>query len=102
MISNLAFIDFDEKTKRMRLASVHPGVDVESVKESTGFELIIPDNVQETNPPTIKEINALREKVDPLNIRKLEILAGEEREELLNEIIQKELLMKQRFPKLLY
>jgi len=102
MITNLAYLDFDEQTKRMRLASIHPGVDVETVTESTGFDLIIPESVQETNPPTIKEISALREKVDPLNIRKLEILAGKEREELLNEIIHKELLMKQRFPKLLY
>jgi len=102
MITNLAYLDFDEQTKRMRLASIHPGVEVETVKESTGFELIIPESVQETNPPTVKEISALREKVDPLNIRKLEILAGKEREELLNEIIKKELSMKQKFPKLLY
>ena len=101
MISNLAYLDFDEKTKRMRLASIHPGVDIDNVKESTGFDLITPENVQETNPPTVKEINILREKVDPLKIRKLEILSGKEREELLNEIIQKELAMKQRFPKLL-
>jgi len=85
----------------MRLASIHPGVDIETVKKSTGFELVIPENVQETNPPTVNEINILREKVDPLKIRKLEILAGKEREELLDEIIQKELLMKQKFPKLL-
>ena len=101
MISNLVYMDFDEKTKRMRLTSIHPGVDFDTVKESTGFELIIPENVQETNPPTVKEINVLRNKVDPLKIRKLEILSGKEREELLNEIIQKELAMKQRFPKLL-
>jgi hypothetical protein len=101
MISNLAYMDFEEKTKRMRLASVHPGIDVENVKESTGFDLIIPEKLQETNPPTVKEIKILREKVDPLKIRKLEILAGKEREELLNEIIQKELAMKLRFPKLL-
>ena len=101
VISNLAYMDFDGKTKRMRLVSIHPGVDIDKVKESTGFELIIPENVQETNPPTVKEINALRKKVDPLKIRKLEILAGREREQLLNEIIQRELAMKQRFPKLL-
>ena len=94
-------MDFDDKTKRMRLASIHPGVDIDNVKESTGFDLIIPENVQETNPPTVTEINVLREKVDPLKIRKLEILSGKEREELLYEIIQKELAMKQKFPKLL-
>jgi hypothetical protein len=85
----------------MRLASTHPGVDIEDVKESTGFELIIPKNIQETNPPTKKEIKILREKVDPLNIRKLEVFVGKEREELLTEIIEKELAMENKFPKLL-
>ncbi|MBY9019579.1 MAG: hypothetical protein KGD67_00880 [Candidatus Lokiarchaeota archaeon] len=101
VITNLAYMDFDEKTKRMRLASIHPGVDIDNVKESTGFDLVIPENIQETNPPTVKEINMLRENIDPLKIRKLEILSGKEREELLDDIIQKELAKQNKFPKLL-
>ncbi|MFW9943237.1 MAG: CoA-transferase subunit beta [Candidatus Thorarchaeota archaeon] len=101
VITNLAYLNFDEKSKRMRLASYHPGIDVDTVKESTDFDLIIPNNIKETRPPTIKEIQILREKVDPLSIRKLEVLAGKEREELLNEIIEKELSMEIRFPKLI-
>lgn len=101
VISNLAYMDFDQKSKRMRLASIHPGVNFDDVIKSTGFDLIIPENIQDTKPPTVKEIKMLREKVDPLRIRKLEILSGKAREELLDEIIHKELSMEQRFPKLL-
>ncbi|MFW9949598.1 MAG: CoA-transferase subunit beta [Candidatus Thorarchaeota archaeon] len=101
VISNMGYLDFEEKTRRMRLASIHPGVNLDDVIKSTGFDLIIPKNLQETKPPTVKEISILREKVDPLRIRKLEILSGKEREELLNQVIQKELLMEQKFPKLL-
>jgi len=101
VITNLAYLDFDKKTKCMKLGSLHSGVDLETVIESTGFELIIPDEPKETIPPTIKEIELLREEVDPLNIRKLEVLSGSEREELLDEIIQKELAKKNKFPKLL-
>jgi len=43
----------------------------------------------------------LREKVDPLNIRKLEKFSGSERGELLDDIIQKELAKLIKFPKLL-
>ncbi len=85
----------------MRLASIHSGVDIETVKDSTGFDLIIPKDVKETKRPTVKEITLLGEKVDPLGIRKLEILAGKEREELLSKVIEKELSMENRFPKLL-
>jgi len=93
--------NIDEKGKRMRVASIHPGINVETIKNSTGFDLIIPDNLKETKPPTVNEIKLLREKVDPLGIRKLEILSGKEREDLLDEIIEKELAMEKRFPKLL-
>jgi glutaconate CoA-transferase subunit B len=101
MITNLAYLDFNDSTKRMRVGSIHPGIDIEEIKSSTGFELIIPEGLKETKPPTIKEIKALREKADPLAIRKLEILAGSEREDLLNDIIEKELAMEMKFPKLI-
>jgi glutaconate CoA-transferase subunit B len=101
VITNLAYLDFEQQSKRMRLASIHPGVDLDTVKKSTGFDLVIPKEVKETKPPTEKELNLLREKVDPLEIRKLEVLGGNEREDLLNEIIKKEIAMENRFPKLL-
>ncbi|MHA1723406.1 MAG: CoA-transferase [Promethearchaeota archaeon] len=101
VVTNLAYLVFDEATKRMKIGTIHPGVDLETVKESTGFELIIPEKIEETRPPTLKEIQILREKVDPLGIRKLEILSGKEREELLNQIIKEEIAMENRFPKLL-
>ncbi len=101
VITNLAYLDFDMKTRRMKLRTTHPGITVEEVKESTGFDLLIDKNLTETKPPTVKEIRLLREKVDPLSIRKLEVLSGAEREELLDKIIQKEIEMEIRFPKLI-
>ncbi|MFW9821902.1 MAG: CoA-transferase subunit beta [Candidatus Thorarchaeota archaeon] len=98
VITNLAYLDFDDNTKNMKIGSIHPGVDVNIIKESTGFELIIPNEMNETIPPTVNEMKLLREKVDPLNIRKLEVLSGNEREELLNDIIQKELGKKNKYP----
>ncbi len=101
VVTNLGYLDFEEKSKRMRLSSIHPEIDIDTIRESTGFELVIPEKVKETKPPTEKELKLLREKVDPLRIRKLEVLSGSEREELLEEIIHKELDMKNKYPKLL-
>ena len=42
-----------------------------------------------------------QKKADPLGIRKLEVLAGKERENLLNDIIAKEIAMEKRIPRLL-
>jgi len=58
---------FDEKTKRMYLASYHPGVTPKQVKDNTGFELDV-SRAKRTEPPTDAEIKILREKVDPEGI----------------------------------
>ena len=101
VITNLAYLTFDDKTKRMKVGTIHPGIKIDEIRKSTGFELLVPEGISETLPPTEEEINILRNKVDPLGIRKLEVLTGNKREELLNIIIEKELAMENRFPKLI-
>ncbi len=65
VVTNLALMDFEPETKRMRLIAVHPGVTKEQVVEGTGFELLVADKV-ETNPePTEQELKLLREEIDP-------------------------------------
>jgi glutaconate CoA-transferase subunit B len=57
-------MDFEEETKRMRLKSVHSGVSVDQVVKSTGFELVIPRHVPETEPPSAEQLNVLRTRID--------------------------------------
>ncbi len=64
VITHLGIFGFDEKTRRMRLESLHPGATVEEVKDRTGFDLVIPDKIQHTKPPTADELRILRE-LDP-------------------------------------
>lgn len=64
VITHLGIFGFDEKTRRMRLEALHPEVSVEEVKERTGFELIISENLPYTDPPTEEELRILRE-LDP-------------------------------------
>src|SRR3972149_5778291 len=59
VVSNLAVFDFETPDHRMRLQSVHPGITVQQVVESTGFELVIPARVPETEPPTEEEVRLL-------------------------------------------
>jgi len=68
VITQLGIMGFDEKTKRMTLLSVHPGVTIEQVKANTGFELMIPDEVGVTEPPTEEELKILRTEIDPAGI----------------------------------
>jgi len=49
----------------MKLVATLPGETVQSVQDATGFELIIPDDVYEFEPPTVEEIRLIREVIDP-------------------------------------
>lgn len=65
VFTDLAVLGFDERTKRMKIESVHPGETAEKVQKNTGFELIIPNKVPVTEPPTVSDVNIMREKIDP-------------------------------------
>jgi glutaconate CoA-transferase subunit B len=81
---------FDWANGRMRLTSTHPDVTVEDVQKKTGFELEVAPDIHETSLPSDEEIRLLREQIDPLNVRKLEMLGGGARKDLLREILEKE------------
>jgi glutaconate CoA-transferase subunit B len=65
VITDLAVLDFDPASKRMRLATLHPGVTVEEVEARTGFPLLRAPGLGETPPPSAEEIRLLRERIDP-------------------------------------
>jgi glutaconate CoA-transferase subunit B len=64
VVTNLALLGFDDQTKRMVLLATNPGVAVDQVVGNTGFELIIPAEVGQNEPPTPEELRILREEVD--------------------------------------
>jgi glutaconate CoA-transferase subunit B len=88
LISDLGQFDFADGV--MRLTSLHPGVTFEQVQARTGFPLTAAPDLSETTPPTTEEIRLLREDIDPLGVRKLELLSGGARKDLLREILQRE------------
>jgi len=75
---------------RMRLITYHPGITLERIQAKTGFELSISPDVHETPLPKKEELQLLRKEIDPLGIRRLELLSGAERRDLLRAIISRE------------
>jgi acyl CoA:acetate/3-ketoacid CoA transferase beta subunit len=75
VVSNLAVLDFATPDRRMRLASVHPGVSVDEVVAKTGFALAIEEPVPETRLPSDEELALLRERIDPQGLGAQEVAA---------------------------
>ncbi|HKH27187.1 MAG TPA: CoA-transferase [Sphingomicrobium sp.] len=64
VVTDLAVFGFDEKTRRMKVLALNPGVTPESVQDNTGFQLVFDDHLGTTSPPSGKELGVLRE-LDP-------------------------------------
>jgi len=65
VITDLGVLGFDAETKWMKIEKTHPGISIAQIQENTGFELLIPDDICETEEPTPEELQLLREVIDP-------------------------------------
>ncbi len=77
-VTDLGVFGYDEKTKIMKLESVHPDVTVKDILENTEFKPVIPDqsNVPTTKPPAKEEVLLLRTEIDIYRMRVLEFRGG--------------------------
>lgn len=72
VVSNLGVFDFETPEKRMRVRSIHPGVDIETLIENTSFELIIPTEITQTRLPDEDELRIM-DAIDPKGLRYQEV-----------------------------
>ncbi|MDI9479868.1 MAG: CoA-transferase subunit beta [Syntrophomonadaceae bacterium] len=64
-ISQIGVMDFEPESKRMRIKGLNPGLTVEIAQACTGFELLVPEKVEEIPAPSDDILKVLREEVDP-------------------------------------
>ena len=67
VVTDLGMMEPDESGE-MVLTALHPGKTIESAKENTGWDLKVSDQVSRTSPLTERELQILREELDPDNI----------------------------------
>lgn len=65
VITDMALMDFEPVSKRMRVISIHPGFSFADVQEKCGFELLRAGQLLQTMPPSALELRVLRQEVDP-------------------------------------
>lgn len=60
VVTDLGILEPDPETRELTLTSVHPGIEVEQVREATGWDLRVAEDIGETAPPAEDELEALR------------------------------------------
>ena len=73
IVSDLAVLDVGGPDRTLRLLSVHPGVGVDQVLESSGCAIHVDGDVPETRTPTTEELLVIREVLDPKGLRFKEV-----------------------------
>ena len=61
VITDLGVLEPDAVTKELTLTQIHSGVEVDQVRDQTGWDLRVAANPLPTPPPTAEELSALRE-----------------------------------------
>jgi glutaconate CoA-transferase subunit B len=63
VITDLGVLEPDPETKELTLTRLHPGFEVDAVREATGWDLAVVDSPGRTEAPTAAELTALRELI---------------------------------------
>jgi glutaconate CoA-transferase subunit B len=61
VVTDLALMDFEPDSRRMRLRGLQPGVSVEDVQNATGFELLVAEELDALDPVNAEELAILRQ-----------------------------------------
>lgn len=65
VVTDLGTYGFDEATGEMTLLTMHPGVTLDQVRESMGWDPKISPDLGVTPAPSVEELRLIREELDP-------------------------------------
>jgi glutaconate CoA-transferase subunit B len=68
VVTDLGTYGFDAATGEMTLVTLHPGVSLEDVRATMGWEPRVAEELGETPAPTAEELRLIREELDPLGV----------------------------------
>ena len=68
VITPMAVLHRPDKLGELVISEVHPGHTAEEVREATGWNIPVADDVRETRRPTAEEVRLLREEIDTVRL----------------------------------
>ena len=68
VVTDLGTYAFDESTGEMTLATLHPRVTLDMIRQNMGWEPRVAGDLAETPAPSTEELRLIREELDPLGV----------------------------------
>ena len=87
VFTDLCVFRLDEATRRLIVVETMPGVSMRRIREATGFPVAFAEDCREVTAPSAEALLALRSRIDPLGLRRLEFVGAKQRSALIREIL---------------
>lgn len=73
VVTNLGVFDLSGPGRSLAIVSLHPGVSLDEAQSATGFPLHAAASVPTTRQPDAHELELIRRRIDPRNLREREV-----------------------------
>ena len=87
VFTDLCVFRLDEATRRLLVVETMPGVSMRRIREATGFPVAFAEECREVAAPSAEALLALRARIDPLGLRRLEFVGAKQRGAQIGEIL---------------
>ncbi|MER8711902.1 CoA-transferase [Mesorhizobium sp. M1295] len=96
VFTDLCIFRLDRESRQLVIVETMPGVTRQQVQDATGFALTFDADCREVPLPSNETLDILRNRIDPLGLRRLEFVSARERGALIAEILAADRLMVER------
>jgi glutaconate CoA-transferase subunit A len=97
VFTDLCVFRLDQISRELIVIETMPGVTQQQIRNATGFSVTFDADCREVPLPSSDTLAILRNRIDPLGLRRLEFVSGKERGALIAEILAADRAMVERF-----
>ncbi|MER8909966.1 CoA-transferase [Mesorhizobium sp. M0854] len=96
VFTDLCVFRLDGESRQLAVIETMPGVTRQQLQDATGFALTFDADCREVALPSNETLDILRNRIDPLGMRRLEFVSARERSALIAEILATDRRMVER------
>lgn len=96
VFTDLCVFRLDERSRQLIVIETMPGVTRGQIRDATGFAVTFDADCREVPLPSGETLATLRNRIDPLGLRRLEFVSAKERGALIAEILAADRAMVER------
>jgi glutaconate CoA-transferase subunit A len=96
VFTDLCVLRLDQTTRQLTVIETMPGVTREQIHGATGFDVAFDAGCREVALPSKDTLGVLRNRIDPLGLRRLEFVSAKQRGELIAEILAADRVLVER------